>query len=142
MKDVKIPLNEDPDGIFLDTGSPHLVKIVEDPDSIDILAEGKRIRYSERYPEGTNVNFCRMSEGHLYVRTYERGVEDETLSCGTGVTASAIAAAIISGSKGGTVRIETRGGILQVSYKRAEGIFTDIWLEGPAEFVFEGTIKI
>ncbi len=126
---------------FLNTGSPHVVKFVDNADEIDVLTLGKQIRLSSKYaPYGTNVNFVEKQEGKLYVRTYERGVEDETLSCGTGVTASAIAASFTENSS--NFDIITRGGNLHVSFQKAESSFTNIWLEGPATFVYSGKIEI
>lgn len=125
---------------FLDTGSPHYVAFVENADETDVVAEGKKVRYSPLFPEGTNVDFVEIKNEKLYVRTYERGVEDETLSCGTGVTASAIAASLVI--PGTTFGITTRGGNLKVSFTKEKEHFTDVWLEGPAAFVYKGDIEI
>ncbi|HNW70703.1 MAG TPA: diaminopimelate epimerase [Bacteroidales bacterium] len=125
---------------FLDTGSPHYVAFVENADETDVVAEGKKVRYSPAFPEGTNVDFVELKNEKLYVRTYERGVEDETLSCGTGVTASAIAASMIIPAN--TFEITTRGGNLKVSFTKEKEQFTDVWLEGPAAFVYKGDIEI
>jgi len=124
----------------LDTGSPHYVKFVENADETDVVAEGKSVRYSPLFPHGTNVDFVEIKNGKLYVRTYERGVEDETLSCGTGVTASAIAASFVSPAN--EYEITTRGGNLKVSFTREKEFFSDVWLEGPAAFVYMGEIEI
>ncbi|MGF1637060.1 MAG: diaminopimelate epimerase [Cyclobacteriaceae bacterium] len=125
--------------IFVNTGSPHHVRIVDDVDTYDVVGEGRIIRHSSRYaPTGTNVNFVQILDSdNIYVRTYERGVEEETLSCGTGVTASAI----VVGQKLGknVVDIKTRGGELQVGFSTKEnGGFTNVYLKGPAEKVFDG----
>jgi diaminopimelate epimerase len=127
---------------FLSTGSPHYVKFTSHVAEMDVFGEGKKIRNSERFAkEGTNVNFVMQENGGIFVRTYERGVEDETLSCGTGVTASALAAALkgISSSPEKCL-VHTRGGNLTVHFKRTENHFTNVWLEGPATFVFKGEI--
>ena len=126
---------------FLDTGSPHYVEFVDKVAEIDVLTEGRKTRYSERFsPEGTNVNFVEISEKRIFVRTYERGVEDETLSCGTGVTASAIAAFLETGKK--DFQIHTTGGEFRIEFKNEEDAFKSVWLSGPAELVFEGEIEV
>jgi len=130
---------------FLNTGSPHFVKWVDRVKELNVVEEGRKIRYQERFsPAGTNVNFVeRMDENTLFVRTYERGVEDETLSCGTGVTASAIFAGIGDKNDKVTYSIQTLGGKLTVRYsKTGNSSWHDIWLEGPADFVFEGDITL
>ena len=107
--------------------------------------EGRNIRYSERFKkEGINVNLAEQNGKGIYVRTYERGVEDETLSCGTGVTASALASSIKGISTAETYsKILTHGGELTVPFHRGKNnSFSDIWLEGPATFVFKGEINI
>jgi diaminopimelate epimerase len=142
MKDVIVDEIES-DHLFLNTGSPHYVIFSNEVETLDIVAEGKKIRFNSRFrKEGTNVDFVEISDDHIFVRSYERGVEDETLSCGTGVTASALAYAIENPARQSPVEIQTRGGKLKVYFKQ-EGIsFTDIWLEGPATFVFQGTAII
>ena len=129
---------------FLDTGSPHHVEFVSDLEDMDVFAKGKSIRNNEHYlPKGgTNVNFASIENDYIKVRTYERGVEDETLACGTGVTAVAMAAAIKEGKKRGNYRLQTRGGDLFVTFDRNEQGFTNVWLKGPAAFVFSGEIEI
>lgn len=130
----------------LDTGSPHYVAFVEKVDSIPVKKEGAEIRYGEKYKRnGINVNFVEPVNGGIKMRTYERGVEDETLSCGTGVTAAALMYSNERNWPGGryTIEVETRGGQLQVSFqKHSESEFTDIWLTGPAVFVFEGQLEV
>jgi len=129
------------DYYFLNTGSPHVVKWVENIDHYPVFEEGKKIRYSEPFNSngGTNVNFIEKKGNALHIRTYERGVEDETLACGTGVTAAALVNALESSSQENTCPVISRGGDLSVSYtKHPDHSFTDIWLKGPAEFVFEG----
>ncbi len=127
---------------FLNTGSPHYVKQVEQIEQYPIFEQGKSIRYSEAFkPGGTNVNFMEMQDKTLFVRTYERGVEDETYSCGTGVTAAAIAASKMGATV--PVAVKTLGGDLQVSFTQAEeNKYTDIYLIGPAKRVFEGQIEV
>ncbi|MBC8315403.1 MAG: diaminopimelate epimerase [Bacteroidales bacterium] len=134
-------------GIHIDTGSPHLVMFVDDISAVDVVAKGRKIHDDKQFaPDGTNVDFVQMNEYHLFVRTYERGVADETLSCGTGVTAAALAYASWQPadrspqSPFSSYNIQTLGGNLTVSFYQHEGTFTDIWLEGPAEFVFAGEI--
>jgi diaminopimelate epimerase len=128
----------------LNTGSPHYVKFVENAEKTDVRNEGPAIRYSHAYREkGINVNFVSPYKNGIFVRTYERGVEDETLSCGTGIVASAICAAIDSKSDKNSYTIYTRGGILQVSFTRTgKNRYENIILEGPVGFVFEGKIEI
>ena len=139
------PLGRDGEGWLLNTGSPHYVRFTEGVKSAEIISEAKRIRYSERFSkEGVNVNFAEKNGKGIFVRTYERGVEDETLSCGTGVTATALAASLkgISAAEN-SCKILTLGGELTVRFHRGKGnSFSDIWLEGPATFVFKGETKI
>lgn len=129
-------------GYYIDTGSPHHIQFEESVDDLDVVALGSEIRYSASYaPKGTNVNFVETLEDHIKVRTYERGVENETLSCGTGVTACALAAGIESYKS--PVRIRTKGGELSVSFtQKDDNRFTDIYLAGPAKKVFEGEIQL
>ncbi|MEJ0107125.1 MAG: diaminopimelate epimerase [Bacteroidota bacterium] len=130
---------------LLDTGSPHYVKMVNDVMNIDVYKKGYEIRYSKDFEkEGINVNFVEQlsDEDKIIVRTYERGVEDETYSCGTGVTAAAL---ICYHNENGfnDVEVKTLGGTLSVKFDRInEGRYTNIWLTGPAEKVFEGAIKL
>lgn len=142
MKDVNGIEDYHGDSI-LDTGSPHYVKSVRDIMNIDVFAEGRDIRYSKDFAEkGINVNFVENNEKGIIVRTYERGVEDETYSCGTGVTASAL---VFAHNENGFNRIEvqTKGGHLAVEFdKTGEESFENIWLCGPATFVFKGEIAL
>jgi diaminopimelate epimerase len=130
--------------IYLDTGSPHHVEFVEDVRQINVAELGANIRYSDLYGKpGSNVNFVKEeADGKFSVRTYERGVEDETLSCGTGVTAVAIAVNYLGKTKSETVKLNVEGGTLEVSFKESEGKYSKVYLKGPAEFVFKGTIAI
>jgi diaminopimelate epimerase len=130
------------EGFFLDTGSPHLVKWVYNAVNYPVLNEGKELRHHPQFGTGgTNVNFVsKNADGTLFVRTFERGVEDETYSCGTGVTAVALVA-----SKHGyqsPIVIHTQGGILKVYFTQKGNYFTDIILEGPTKLVFKGIISI
>ncbi|NVO03702.1 MAG: diaminopimelate epimerase [Bacteroidetes bacterium] len=141
MQDVRnIEINENYS--FLNTGSPHHVSFIEKVKEYDVFNEGRKIRYSDKYsPEGTNVNFVELIENGLFVRTYERGVEEETLSCGTGVTASTIAAFENGLIKSNSCNIQTLGGNFEVSFEKKDGIYQNIYLEGPATFVFKGEIE-
>jgi len=131
---------------FLDTGSPHHIEFVDKLTSIDIYKNGKAIRYNDHYKEeGTNVNFVEpLTDLAIKVGTYERGVENETLSCGTGVTAAAIAYHLSYTPQTITnaVDIQTKGGNLQVRFQKKQHLFHDIWLCGPATQVFNGTIHM
>jgi diaminopimelate epimerase len=131
------------DNYFINTGSPHYVIFTDDVEKINVFEEGKKQRWSEKFaPGGTNVNFVQVIDNGLYIRTFERGVEDETLACGTGVTASAIASVLKGHFDTPSVNIRTRGGYLKVELTVSGEEITNIWLTGPATFVFEGTIKI
>lgn len=132
------------DFYFLDTGSPHYVAFVEDLDDINVVREGQAIRYSDRFREnGTNVNFVEAGKDFIQVATYERGVENETLSCGTGVTAAAIANYLRQPSKDRQqINIRSKGGDLQVRLSPNGEGFTEVWLIGPATLVFEGQIEM
>lgn len=132
------------DHYILNTGSPHYVKFVADVEAIDVVGEGRKIRYSKPFAEkGINVNFVQtLTEDRIYVRTYERGVEDETLSCGTGVTASALMAAH-NDNGFNRVEVKTKGGDLSVEFEKiSETEFKNILLGGPATFVFAGETEV
>ena len=141
MNDVR-EIEQGPGYYYLNTGSPHYVRFVETLDAFNVFAEGRNVRYNDRFKaEGTNVNFAQLEpETPLFVRTYERGVEAETFSCGTGVTATALAASY----RGATspVAIRTLGGDLQVAFEATNTGFTNVYLIGPAQHVFTGTIQI
>jgi diaminopimelate epimerase len=132
------------DYFCLNTGSPHYVRFVEDAMHLNVNAEGRAVRYSERFAaEGINVNFVEKTGDDLLVLTYERGVEAETLSCGTGVTASALAYSLKTQQKGDvSIPVVTKGGRLEVKFQAADEGFSDVWLCGPAVEVFEGVYPI
>jgi diaminopimelate epimerase len=130
----------DSDHYQVNTGVPHFIRFVEDTSIVDVVGEGRKIRYNKNFKEsGINVDFCHLDNGKLSVRTYERGVENETLSCGTGVTAASIAA-VHKGLVSPPVRVATRGGDLQVDFNMASGSFFNIKLSGKAMLVFRGVI--
>lgn len=137
MKDVAAPLRYE-DGLFLDTGTRHFVVAVDDVDKIDVDALGRTLRHDPRFaPVGTNVNFVSQKDGRLFVRTFEKGVEGETLACGTGIVASAIATFVSMGcSASGNVRYgitARRGDSLFVDFTPVEDGFREVYLTGPAE---------
>lgn len=141
MADVA-EIKRDGDAYLLNTGSPHYVKRVTGLNDYPVVEMGKQIRYSEVFREdGVNVNFVEPEGEGYYVRTYERGVEDETLACGTGATAVALAMAWHNGVEGRSeTPVRVAGGRLAVRFNREHSHFTDIFLEGPARFVFKGDI--
>ncbi|MBV9988518.1 MAG: diaminopimelate epimerase [Chitinophagaceae bacterium] len=142
MKDVK-GIEERHGDAILDTGSPHYVKAVENVMDMDVYREGRHIRFSREYEaKGINVNFVENDERRIIVRTYERGVEDETYSCGTGVTAAAL---VFAHNDNGFNRIDvqTKGGYLAVEFDKVmDQCFENIWLCGPASFVYRGEIVV
>ena len=129
--------------LFLDTGSPHHVEMVSDLNDFDVKFNGAKIRYGQPYNEaGSNVNFVeQVSVDSFAVRTYERGVEDETLSCGTGVTAVALAMNISGKTESNVVNLQTPGGQLKVTFDNEDNGYNNIWLVGPAQQVFKGEIE-
>lgn len=131
------------DGLFLDTGSPHFVKRVADVAAIDVHHAGATYRHDPTFaPGGTNVNFI-SGDAHsgLHIATFERGVEAETLACGTGVTAAALVAIQATGTAGAfDIPVFAKGGNLRVRAQYDGHRFTDIWLCGPAQFVFSGSV--
>lgn len=144
MSDVQDVLVRNEHDYTLNTGSPHFVRFGSSIPQ-DINAEGKKIRYSDEFKDvGINVNYVEILENQINVATYERGVEDETLSCGTGVTGAAIALAVKEKYQGSQlVNINTKGGKLSVRFDRLEGNnFKNVWLTGPATFVFRGVVEI
>lgn len=144
MNDV-VEIHETGNDLFLDTGSPHLVNFVSNLEELDVYTEGRKKRYSDTFsPDGTNVNFAELVEGNIHIRTYERGVEDETLACGTGITATAIAAHHkgLLKSTNNEVNLIARGGTLNVSFTPNPHGYSNIVLTGPAVKVFTGEIEI
>ena len=143
MKDVN-EVKIEAEYVFLNTGSPHHVTLVNDLENYNVKENGATIRYSDLYGKvGSNVNFVnQLSENHFALRTYERGVEDETLSCGTGATATAIAMNAIGKTNSNAIDINVEGGKLKVTFEKSEKGFEKVFLIGPATFVFEGTITI
>ncbi len=140
MHDVE-SLEKGNDYYYIDTGSPHYIVTDDDLSGIDVKTAGAAIRYNDRFKaEGTNVNFVKYGDNQLAIRTYERGVEDETLSCGTGVTAAVLSFADNSNLESGNIQVNTAGGTLQVAFKRDGAAFRDVWLIGPSEFVYKGEI--
>jgi len=129
---------------FLNTGSPHCVKIVKDAFQTDVCQEGKAIRNSVLFqPHGTNVNFITPTPDYIKIATYERGVENETLACGTGCVAAALSIALRNHDLKNTYLLKAKGGMLKVSFENTSShCFTNIWLEGPASQVFQGEIRI
>lgn len=127
---------------YINTGSPHHIVISENVDDLEIVSVGRKIRNLPSYSSqnGTNVNFAQLLQDRVKIRTYERGVEDETLSCGTGATAVGLMAGKL-GYKS-PVNIQTMGGELSVFFQQNRDTFTDIWLAGPAKKVFEGSVTI
>lgn len=127
---------------ILNTGSPHFIQYVDGVKEVDVFQQGRNIRYSESFKEaGINVNFVERVGNGIKIRTYERGVENETLSCGTGATAAALASSEKMGPQ--LTNVEVEGGALQIAFDRiGNQEFNNIWLIGPAQFVYSGTIEI
>lgn len=127
---------------FLDTGSPHHVQLVKDLDQFDVQKEGKKLRYGLYGQSGSNINFVeQLNEDTFKVRTYERGVEGETLSCGTGVTAVALAMHKSDKTSAQSIHIKALGGELTVSFEAKDGKYTNVFLKGPAVQVFKGEVE-
>lgn len=126
---------------FLDTGSPHHVQLVQGLDDFDVQREGAKLRYGLYGKSGSNINFVeQLKEDEFGVRTYERGVEGETLSCGTGVTAVAIAMHKLGRTQTNEVKIKTPGGQLSINFEQQNGAYTNVLLIGPAKMVFKGEL--
>jgi diaminopimelate epimerase len=126
----------------INTGSPHFVIFEEKIKDKSIIMPSREIRYSKDFPEGINVNWVEEMDNHLFVRTYERGVEDETYSCGTGVTASALVYANKNNLTEGHIKIKTKGGDFEIGFKKDSQLYKNVTLEGAAKKVFEGQITI
>ena len=141
MSDV-IGFEKYEDYLFIDTGSPHLVKIVQDVNNIDLINVSQKIQHKKQFKKGVNVNFIsKSSDNSFKIRTYERGVEDETLSCGTGAVAAAIALNILSLTDINEIKLETKGGLLNIKFRKSKDKYTDIYLSGKVKKVFDGAIK-
>lgn len=132
----------EPHHYFLNTGSPHHVEYHEDIHALDVVKLGAHIRNAQAYaPQGTNVNFVqKIGDNYLFVRTYERGVEDETLACGTGATAAAITWMLQENTD--TVKVKVLGGELSITAQKNNNSFENIWLKGPAVCAFQGEIVL
>jgi diaminopimelate epimerase len=147
--DLRLNMDLSIDGLdgtihFINTGVPHVVVFVNDLKNIDVLKYGTLLRFHEAFaPAGTNVNFAKvLSSQHIDIRTYERGVEDETLACGTGMTACALIHHLLTGAAS-PVKVDVAGGdTLEIGFVADGPSFTDVTLSGPADFVFEGAIEI
>lgn len=140
MSDVENIITDE-NYFFLNTGSPHYVEFVDDVDKKDVFSEGRKIRYSQKFlPGGTNVNFAQIFENYIKLRTYERGVEDETLACGTGTVATALSFALKTDLQRNSIDLKAQGGDLKVYFQKTPTGFTNIWLEGSTQFVFEGIL--
>lgn len=143
MRDVK-KIDRSGSAFILNTGSPHYVQFITNVKKSDIVRKAKTIRYSPAFrKKGINVNFAERKGDAIYVRTYERGVENETLSCGTGVTATALAAAMKGWSSGPDYcQVITPGGKLKVRFINKKNEFTQVWLEGPATLAYKGETNV
>jgi diaminopimelate epimerase len=132
------------DYTFMNTGSPHHVQLVEDLEHYNVKENGAALRYGDLYgKEGSNINFVKkINEDTFSLRTYERGVEDETLACGTGATAAAIAMNLTGQTNATSIKINVEGGKLEISFDKNRDHYTNVYLIGPAEFVFKGVIEI
>ena len=127
---------------FLDTGSPHYVKEVNTLNDYNVFSEGKMIRDSDRFKaDGTNVNFVEMIDDTMYIRTFERGVEDETLACGTGAVASVISMHKKYGGLSSPMKVKARGGDLSVSFTFKDNVYSNISLIGRANVAFKGELE-
>jgi len=125
----------------LDTGSPHFISFVDNVKEMDVDKEGKAIRYNDRFKsEGTNVNFVQLDKEGISVRTYERGVEAETLACGTGAVACAIATYEAGHIQKNSIPVKVLGGELKVEFEKKEA-YTEVYLSGPYQEVFKGSIE-
>lgn len=130
---------------FLNTGVPHVVAFVDDLDDLDVFTHGRAIRRHQDFsPAGTNANFAKvLAPNHIAIRTYERGVEDETLACGTGMVASALIHHLLTGAPS-PIKVDVEGGdTLEIGFEKiGETSFRNVTLTGPADFVFEGQVEV
>ena len=130
------------DGILINTSSPHYVLFISDLNNLNVIEEGKKIRYSDEFKkDGVNVTFCSYLNNTISIRTYERGVESETLSCGTGAVAAALCASLYNMIKDNSILVLTRGGELLVNFQRKQSFFSDIYLESIVKNDYTGTIE-
>jgi diaminopimelate epimerase len=143
MNDV-VNFTKNGDSLFLDTGSPHHLELVDDISKIDVKEQGAAIRYGEPYLDyGTNVNYIEMlNENTLKIRTYERGVEEETLACGTGAVAAAVGVHYLGLTLSNCINIHALGGVLKIVFTPSPDLYSEIKLIGPAEFIFSGNFEI
>ncbi len=140
MQDVK-EISEKSNALYLNTGSPHHVQLVNNLKTFNVVKEGARLRYGVYGENGSNINFVEENQTNGFdIRTYERGVEDETLSCGTGVTAVALGMYHLGKTNENIVVVNALGGTLEVSFKENKGIYTNVYLRGEAKQVFKGEI--
>jgi diaminopimelate epimerase len=131
------------DGFFINSGSPHFITFNENPNKIDVNLLGKEIRNQQRFsPDGVNVNFIFVKENNIDIATFERGVEAETLSCGTGAVASAVAASYEKPDGNYNFNIKAKGGKLNVIFEKTDSLHTNLWLSGHATKVFEGKFEL
>ncbi len=145
MNDVNVKsIHDISQGFLLNTGSPHLVRFERNIETIDVSSLGKKLRYDSEFEEqnGVNVNFVKVNNNCLKIRTYERGVEAETLACGTGSVAVALAFSLKENYYKSPINIYARGGDMKVYFQFKDSLFQDIWLEGPVKYVFSTQIKI
>jgi len=142
ISDTETP-QKDSNGFLTNTGVPHLVIFHSDIKSIDVATEGAKFRFNKKYqPKGVNVNFVQKIENGISIRTYERGVEAETLACGTGATAAALSFAELENISKGSVAVKALGGDLKIHFSKEDNFYKSIFLEGPAKLVFEGWIEL
>lgn len=139
-----LSVDREENSFLLNTGSPHYVQFAQNIRQLDVVKEARKIRYGERFAkEGINVNFVEsLGANAIKIRTYERGVEDETLSCGTGVVAAGISNFLFTGSLQNKIDVQTEGGKLRVEFDYDGKVFNNILLIGPAEKVFDGVMAI
>ena len=137
-------IKKEADYTFMNTGSPHHVQLVDDLEHYNVKENGAALRYGPLYgAAGSNINFVKkINEDTFSLRTYERGVEDETLACGTGATAVAIAMNATGQTNASSINLNVEGGKLAVSFEKMGHLFTNVFLIGPAKFVFKGVIEI
>lgn len=141
MTDVS-EVKEKSNALFMNTGSPHHVQMVKGLKSFDVVREGARMRYGIYGERGSNINFVEANtEGGFDIRTYERGVEDETLSCGTGVTAVALSMYHLGNTLNKTIAVNALGGHLEVTFQEKQGSYSNIFLKGEAKQVFKGEMQ-